>query len=143
MGDDVYCDYREALLLMKQLKEKTNRTQKEIKKLVAIALTGEMLPNLQIEWVDQFKAEFANELIDILLDIAKQKTSTISQERIDLADAIFIHDSLNEDALKLKCSALVKMGKNGLAKAAYSSFVKEYSVLFGAKFKYSFGQIIS
>jgi two-component SAPR family response regulator len=143
-GEDVYCDYSEALAMMKQLKENTNRPVKEIKKFLSIVSTGELLPNLQIDWVDSFKADFANELIDLLLDITHQNRSNLStQDRIDLADAIFIHDSLNEDALKLKCTALVKMGKNGLAKTIYSSFVKEYSALIGTKFKYSFEQIIS
>ncbi|KAA6325097.1 hypothetical protein EZS27_025650 [termite gut metagenome] len=144
IGEEIYCDYYEALVIMKHLKNKANRTGKEIKRLIAIVSAGEMLPNLQIDWVDSFKADFANELIDILLDIANQNIATVTpQERIDLADAIFIHDSLNEDALKLKCTALVKMGKNGLAKAAYSSFTKKYFILFGVKFKYSFEQIIS
>jgi two-component SAPR family response regulator len=143
-GEDIYCDYLEALVVMKQLKENRSQTAKDIKKFLSIVSTGELLPNLQTEWVDPFKADFANELIDLLLDIANQNSSSLStQDRIDLADAIFIHDSLNEDALKLKCSALVKMGKNGLAKAVYFSFIKEYSLLFGAKFKYSFEQIIT
>jgi two-component SAPR family response regulator len=143
-GEEMYCDYREALAIMKRLKEKKNRTGKEIKKLIAIVSAGELLPNLQIDWIDPFKADFANELIDLLLDIAAQNSFVFSpQEHIDLADAIFTHDSLNEEALKLKCAALIKMGKNGLAKAVYSSFTKEYSTLFNAKFRYSFEQVIS
>jgi hypothetical protein len=35
------------------------------------------------------------------------------------------------------------MGKNGLAKGAYNSFIKEYNASFGTKFKYSFDQVVS
>jgi len=144
LGNDIYCDYCEALTLMKRLKNKTNRTHQDIRQLISIVSKGEMLPNVQVDWVDSFKANFSNDLIDLLVDIANQINSGIfPQECIDIADAIFIHDSLNEDALKLKCSALFKMGKNGLARAIYTSFIKEYSILFGSDFKHSFEQIIS
>lgn len=143
-GDDIYCDYYEALVLMKRLKEKANRTGKDIKRLLSIVSVGELLPDLQIEWMDAFKADFSNELINLFLNIAQQPDLEISdQERIDLATVIMTHDSLNEDALKLKCSILAKMGKNGLAKKTYNAFVKEYSTLLATTFKYSFDQINS
>jgi len=143
-GEDIYCDYYEALILMNRLKDKNNRINNDIKRLLSIVSSGELLPNLQIEWVDPFKADFSNNLIDLFLDIAQQDGLEIpSNERIELTDSILIHDSLNEEALRIKCSILVNMGKNGLAKKAYNSFVKEYRLLFGTDFKYSFEQIIS
>ena len=143
-GEDIYCDYYEALILMNRLKEKNSRTNQDIKRLLSIVSLGELLPNLQIEWVDSFKADFSNDLIDLFLDIIQQDGLEISsQERIELTDAILIHDSLNEEALRIKCFILVKMGKNGLAKKVYNSFAKEYRLLFGTDFKYSFEQIIS
>lgn len=142
-GDDIYCDYYEALILMDRLKAKSNRTGKDIKRLLSVVSYGELLPNIQIDWVDPFKADFSNGLIDLFLDIIQQEDLQISQQdRVDLADSVLIHDSLNEEALKLKCSILVQMGKNGLAKKAYNSFIKEYRLLFGTEFKYSFEQII-
>ena len=143
-GNDIYCDYYEALILIERLKDKNNRTVKDIKRLFSIISYGEMLPNLQIDWVDPFKANFLNEILDIFADILKQSESDITpQEYVDLANTILIHDSLNEEALRLKCSSLIKIGKIGLAKKIYNSFVKEYNLLFGKNFKYSFNQIIS
>jgi two-component SAPR family response regulator len=142
-GNDIYCDYYEALVLMRQLKSKINRNKEDVLKLISIVLGGELLPNMQMEWLDTFKADFANDLIDIFLDVSSQKNMNLSlQERISLADAILIHDILNEDALKLKCSTLVKMGKNGLAKSVYLSFTKKYAYSLGTKFKYSFEEIV-
>ena len=143
-GDDVFCDYSEVITLMKQLKGKGNFTGENVQKLLSIVAGGEMLHNLQFDWVDSFKADFSNDLIDVLLEISQNPSLRLSpQGRIDLADAIFIHDFLNEDALKLKCRTLIGMGKNGLAKGVYNTFLKEYQISFGTSFKYSFEQIVS
>ena len=141
--DDIYCDYYEALVLMKKIKENEGTTINDIKRLLSIVMAGELLPNLQIEWADAFKSDFSNELIDLILVLIRQKNATFSDSLfIEMANAIFIHDPLNEDALALKCSVLVKMGKNGLARNTYNTFVKEYANLFGTEYKYSFDQIV-
>ena len=144
LGDEIYCDYSEALSLIRTMKNKSNRTKENVMKLLTIVSFGELLPNLQIEWVDPFKANFANRLIDLLTDIAKQEDLSLSPfELVNLADTLLIYDILNDEALKIKCRALVKMGKNGLARTAYNSFVKQYAVLFGSNYNYSFNQIIA
>ena len=144
LGDEIYCDYCEALSIIRKLKKSNNRTKEEVMKLLNIVSSGELLPNLQIEWVDSFKANFANELIDLLIDASKQQTFVFSpSELVYLADTLLIYDVLNDDALKLKCSSLVKIGKNGLAQTTYNSFVKQYFTLFGTKYNYSFAQIIA
>ena len=141
-GDDIYCDYYEALILMERLKKQPEK--KDIKRLASIVAVGELLPNLQNEWVDPFKADFSNNLIDLLLNLISRASSLDidSALQINIADAIFAHDSLNEDALKIKCRLLVETGKNGLAQKAYSSFIKEYQSLFGAEYKVSFEQLV-
>lgn len=144
LGDDVYCDYSQALYLIDKLSKNKEVDTNDIVKLLSIVSVGELLPNLQVEWVDPFKADFSNTLVDLLLDLSKKaEIRSNPQVSIDLADTIFIHDSLNEDALRLKCSVLVKMGRNGLAQKAYASFTKEYNILFGTEFEYSFDQIIN
>ncbi len=142
-GEDIYCDYYECLVLMQRLKDKESRNIKDIQRLLSIVSAGELLPNTQTEWVDSFKADFASELIDLLLDIACQKDLRIPLSmKMEISNAIFVHDALNEDALRIKCSYLVKVGKNGLAKNIYKSFTKEYKEWFGTEYKFSFDQII-
>ncbi|NDV82866.1 hypothetical protein [Bacteroides sp. 51] len=142
-GNDIYCDYYEALTLMDRIS--VNPVIADIKRLASIVSAGELLPNLQTEWVDPFKSNFSNKLIDLLLNILANATALKLSPSlmIDIADAVFVHDSLNEDALKIKCTLLLEMGKNGLAQKTYTSFIKEYQSLFGADFKYTFEQIIS
>lgn len=118
---------------------------RDIRRLAFITSAGELLPNLQADWVDTFKSDFSNKLIDLLLHLIAADTEQVldTSLKINISDAIFAHDSLNEDALKLKCKLLVETGKNGLAQKIYASFVKEYQALFGAEFKYTFEQVIS
>jgi two-component SAPR family response regulator len=143
-GEEIYCDYYEALILIKKIKENKETTINDIKRLLAIVTVGELLPNTQVEWADVFKSDFSNELVDLILYLIRQKPAEFSDDiYIEMANVLFIHDPLNEDALKLKCKVLVKMGKNGLAKNTYTTFVKEYVILFGIEYKYSFDQIVN
>jgi len=144
IGDDIYCDYREALSLIQTMKKPHNRTKENVMKLLNIVSSGNLLPDVQVEWIDLFKANFANDLIDLLIEVSKKdKLAFTLSELVYLADTLLTYDVLNDDALKLKCRALVRMGKNGLAQTAYHSFAKQYSILFGTKYNYSFAQIIS
>ncbi|MDR0574766.1 MAG: hypothetical protein LBG96_12190 [Tannerella sp.] len=143
-GEEVYCDYYEALILIKKIKENKETTIHDIKRLLAIVTVGELLPNTQVEWADIFKSDFSNELVDLILSLIRRESAAFSDDTyIEMANALLIHDPLNEDALKLKCKALVKMGKNGLAKNTYTTFTKEYAILFGVEYKYSFDQIVN
>lgn len=140
--EEIYCDYYEALILMNRITKEADH--KDINRLVSIVSAGELLPNIQIEWADTFKSDFSNKLIDLFLNLIHHASDfkLTPSMMVNIADAIFTHDSLNEDALKVKCSLLVKMGKNGLAQKVYASFMKEYQALFGVDFKYTFEQII-
>ena len=143
-GEDVYCDYSEVLYLMDMLSRKDGLNLDSLKKLLEILSKGELLPSIQVEWVDSFKSDFSNNLMDILFELLKNRSVADNPQLcIDVADAIFIQDSLNEDALRLKCATLVKMGRNKLSKKVYEAFVKEYKLLFGADFGTSFEQIVS
>ncbi|MDR2382499.1 MAG: hypothetical protein LBD76_01265 [Prevotellaceae bacterium] len=143
-SNDIYCDYYEVLILIRNIKESKERNINDIKRLLSIVSEGELLPNMQIDWVDSFKSDFSNDFVDLILSLISQKETKFSDSfYIDMANAIFIYDPLNEDALRLKCSILVKMGKNGLAKNTYTTFVKEYAAWFATDYKYSFDQIIN
>ncbi|MDR1200095.1 MAG: hypothetical protein LBL58_00500 [Tannerellaceae bacterium] len=145
LGNDIYCDYTNVLSLMNIISSDIgSATQDNIKILLAIVSKGELLPNIQTEWIDSFKSDFSNQLIDLLLEVYKQPFIRKSpQICINLADAIFMHDSLNEDALSIKCHNLVQMGKYGLAQKAYTFFVKEYKTLFNSDFTSSFEKVIN
>jgi len=142
-GNDVYCDYSTVFDLMDKLSGKEHFENTDLIKLISVLSKGEFLPDLQDEWVDPFKANLSSNLLDILLDLSKKEQILKNpQLSIDLANTIFIHDSLNEEALTLKCTMLIKMGRNKLAKNVYDVFIKEYQQLFGINYKFTFEQII-
>lgn len=105
---------------------------------------GEILPVFQLDWLDGFKAEFSNSVIDILeefvsLPIIESKKNF----QYVIADCILQYDRLNDKAIDLKYSILYKDGKKGLAKRVYDSYVKEYENVLGEKYPIPFDQIIS
>jgi hypothetical protein len=143
LGGDVYCDYTQALSLMEKLSGGKEWSPEDLSRLLRTVSTGNLLPNLQTEWIDSFKADFSSTLVDLLLNVSRYPDVAANPQLcIDLADAVFIHDSLNEDALRLKCKTLVRMGRNGLARNTYAFFAREYSLLFGASFSHTFDQVI-
>jgi DNA-binding SARP family transcriptional activator len=142
--EDISCDYAQALLLVRRADESGPLSIDCLKRLLSVVSAGSLLPDIQTEWIDPFKAGFSDRLVDLLLKTARQPEITAdAQLRIDLADTLLIYDSLNEDALRMKCTALVGLGRNGLARDAYHAFAKEYQLLFGARFGYTFEQIIT
>lgn len=51
--------------------------------------------------------------------------------KIEISNAISVHDALNKDALWIKCSCLVK---NELSKNIYQSFMKKYKEWFSTEY---------
>ncbi|MCD7972240.1 MAG: hypothetical protein LUG18_06175 [Candidatus Azobacteroides sp.] len=142
LGTEVYCDYFKAVSLMEHLMEDSFNRQ-VIEELVTIVSNGELLADVPVDWADNFKADFSNRLIDVLIAFVNSTTDVSSSLKIKIADAIFVYDSLNEDALTMKCVELLKTGKNGLAKKVYEAFAREYKTAFGTEFKTTFEQLIS
>jgi len=144
LDESIYCDYNQVISLMEKLNNTREKAETEdIHLLLSIVSKGEFLPNMQTDWIDSFKSDFSNNLIDLLLILYEY--SAIHKDPsacIHLADTIFIHDPLNEDALSIKCHNLVQMGKHGLARKVYTTFAKEYKSLFDSDFEFSFEQVL-
>lgn len=129
------CDYLEALHLYRQ-----NDSQ-DLEKLVELLLHGMMLPNMEIDWIDKFKSDFSNYTIDLLSRVLK-RNDLPDNFRLKIADTLFQHDYINEEALAEKCRILYKQGKKGLAKTVYNSFCKEYTVSLGTVYPTSMLDLI-
>lgn len=136
-GEGTFCDYLEAKRLFGE-----GEDRETIDHLLELLLNGMMLPNLELDWVDEFKSDFSNETIDFL-------TRQIQRKDLDektifaAADTIFQHDYLNEDALRAKCGILYRQGKAGLAKNCYDAFCKDYLKDLGMPYPVSFKSLIS
>lgn len=137
MDDNVICDYLEVQRLLGEESSAEN-----IDHLLELLLRGMMLPNMEQDWVDEFKSDFSNTTIDFLS--RQLKRDDLSEDIIiNACDTIFQHDFLNEDALCTKCRTLYRQGKAGLAKSTYDSFCKDYKESIGIEFETPFKKIVA
>ncbi|MNJ95607.1 hypothetical protein D3C87_133200 [compost metagenome] len=139
--ESVYVDYQQYFSIIND-KKKLNK--EKISELAKIIKRGSFLPNTGYEWMDQFKAEISNEIIDTYLHFANSINIGDDPELlIELANYIFYFDSINEEAMVIKCKALAHLGKHSQSKNTYENFCKEYKLLYGDDFDRSFNDVLA
>ncbi|GAB6010666.1 Kelch repeat-containing protein [Viscerimonas tarda] len=142
-GDNVFCDYYTVLEHIREAKAGNPANQNLIPELLELLTYGPLLPYTHADWLDKFKGNYSNNAIDILNSLLIKKELLKDDDlRLLITDTIFLYDSLNEEALGIKCLILYSAGKKGLAKSTYDNFAKEYHSMLGESYKYSLSQII-
>ena len=138
----IFVEYVE---MQRVLRKKEQRPSVEsLKVLLGSAERGQFLVNLDYEWLDKYKAEISDQMVDTLIKYAESlDLKTESALIIQIGNAIFSFDSVNEEAMILKCQAQSILGKHSLAKKTYENFCREYEILYGEKFKKPFRSIIN
>jgi len=141
--EGVYSDFIELTSLNEKFKTPgTNPSEADILRYVHVAYQGVLLPNVQIDWIDEFKADFLNTILDMLSSFTDHEDVKKNDHLLHyIADCILIHDTINEEAIALKCSILYRLGKKGLAKNAYDTFAREYKNLLGTEYPVSFNNL--
>lgn len=143
VGPEVDYDYGRVMALLHNIRHNESIGQNLFSELVLLGSKGTLLPNMENEWLDKYKADYSSEIIDVLLDISKrldlQKDIKLI---IQISDAVFSNDPLNEDALHLKCKVLNDNGKHSLAKSVFESFARDYLNSMGSDFDRSFNDMI-
>ncbi len=143
LHEDILCDYLEAMRLFTVIKDNNSPDHKDVDKLLELLLRGVLLPNTEADWVDGFKSDFSNLTIDILTRLSQSNYYKLTDDlKLKIADTLFLHDYINEEALYLKCLIYFNSGKKGIAKSVYDNFSKEYFNLLGTKYKYSLTDVI-
>lgn len=141
-GSDVFCDYHAMQVCLKAFNSGGNGNDELFGKIQELMFYGPLLPDMSVEWLDDFKAKNSDESIDILLrmlEIEKEKGNKEAQ--LHIADIMFLHDPLSEEALALKCSVLFSQGKKGIAKNVYDRFCKEYKEMIAEDFNVPFSEL--
>lgn len=143
VSDDTFCDYFAIGKLMK-LSEKEILNDKELTlQLLELLSFGQLLPFTQSEWIDTYKALYSNFSLDILSSLLeKEEVKNNVRMKLKIAEIISLFDSINENALNIKCNLLYALGKKGLAKFTYDNFCKEYESLLGEKYHVPFMKLI-
>ncbi|MCR8560702.1 galactose oxidase [Mucilaginibacter sp. BJC16-A38] len=138
--NSIFVDYHTYLNIVSN-KNKLNK--QKIIQLTHITQRGNFLSNIEYEWLDAFKSEVSNEIIDSYIQFANSVEIAEDPEfLIKLANDIFYFDPVNEEAMIIKCKALSHIGKHSLAKNTFESFNKEYKVIYGEAFNRDFNSIL-
>ena len=139
-GENVFCDYREVLARIQQFKEKEN--SELLNRILELLLYGPLLPNTILDWLDDFKETYSSHSIDLLKDLFEiEKQRNHPDMILRLADIMFLHDPLNEEALAAKCAVFSAQGKKGIARNLYDRFCKEYRDSMGEDYKTPFADL--
>lgn len=94
-----------------------------------------------IGW-DDFKETYSSHSIDLLKDLFEiEKQRNHPDMILRLADIMFLHDPLNEEALAAKCAVFSAQGKKGIARNLYDRFCKEYRDSMGEDYKTPFADL--
>ena len=140
-SNKIYNDYSEYLNLTQS---KTNLTKQSILQLIKIAEKGAVLLNMNYSWLDEFKGSLSEKLIETLYFFAKKLEIQEDPNLIvQIADCIFSCDSINEEAMVLKCKAQHVMGSHSISKNTYTKFCKYYTELYDQEYETSFSDIIN
>ncbi len=139
-GTGVFCDYHTLITCTKQFEQE--KSEELLNRILELLLYGPLLPNTILDWLDDFKDDYSSYSIDLLKNLLDIEISRNHQDMIiRLADIMFLHDPLNEEALAAKCSVLVTQGKKGIARNLYDRFCKEYHDSMGETYKVPFADL--
>jgi len=140
----VYVDYLVAIELIKKLTPLSEINEDDLNRLLQLASFGQLLPNMQFDWLDDFKAAYSDSMIELLSKLRDSKQfQDDDKTRILIANGILKFDSLDEDAVRIKCISLVNLKRTGLAHTTFEQFTREYKLILNETYKYSFEQFIS
>ncbi|MCE7064630.1 galactose oxidase [Dyadobacter sp. CY326] len=136
----IHVDYAEYLKLVS---DKRALSKLDIVALSQISKRGTFLADLEYEWLDSFKSEISNEIVDAYLRYATSvKVADEPEFMIKVANYIFYFDPVNEEAMTIKCKALALLGKHSLAKTTFENFAREYSRIYGEEFRKDMPEVL-
>jgi len=140
----VFCDYERALVLIQMLQTGERFNKKLLTELVNLALRGTLLPYVQqTEWLEPHQTDYANRLIECLMRYSQyDELKTDRLLLLKIADAILLHDNIDEDAIRLKCYALFQSGRKNKALQAFNKFTADYESLLATKHNLVFDELV-
>ncbi|TKG89035.1 hypothetical protein EYV94_26120 [Puteibacter caeruleilacunae] len=144
---DSTCDLVEFNELFKQLRAvmKSDSQAKQIylRKVLSICQAGPVFPLLDYEWIDDFKGEITNNVLEVLGSFSGEEEHEFEQNLLlEMVSTTLIFDTVNEEAMQKKVKWLCEAGKSSVAQSAYRKFIKEYHTLYGEDYHQQFQDII-
>ncbi|GHT04666.1 hypothetical protein FACS189423_07690 [Bacteroidia bacterium] len=142
-NETIYSDYEQVMKNIAILRKKPELDKELLKEVLKIAKKGELLSFDEFEWLDVYKANYANTIIEFLSELtAHPDVKNDYPLLFDIAKVILIQDNIEEFGIKLKCSILYKLGKKKQALQCYNKYVEEYVTVLNTKPELTFDKII-
>jgi len=136
--DQLFCDYTRCIKILSAKEVSENRED-----LLMILARGKFLKLADEDFLDSFKEAMEQKLEPILiLEMGKSFTEESYKTTVDLAEAIFNIDPLNETALSYQIKAMQRLKMSEEAKLRYQTFAVEYEKSIGRSFPHSYKNII-
>lgn len=127
IGDNLVCDYLLACSILKEISDDKNINVQKIEDLLQLCINGVLLPDVNVEWLDEYKSHYHINLTEKLLELSlKPVVNNDFRLLLNIAEVILAIDSIDEDAMQLKCSILYKIGRKGMSKQCYDHFCADY-----------------
>ncbi|MGQ7868337.1 LamG-like jellyroll fold domain-containing protein [Sunxiuqinia sp. sy24] len=135
-----YFHFTRIKLLLQQQRQQNTIEAEPLQQLLHILRNGNILPNLEHEWLDSYKTGLADEIIAIIQEILPLIEHQ-SDLAIQTAKTIFKFDPLHEEALKCILQSLSSQGNHGQAQQVYEEFCKRYVALYNEEYPTSYTEI--
>ena len=140
LDPNIRLDYQTYLNIVK---DKRGLNKQRINELAEITQRGSFLSNIEYEWLDEFKSEVSNTIIDTYLHFAQSIPLKEDPDfLVRLANYVFYFDPVNEEAITIKCKALAVTGKHSLAKNAFDGFTRQYRTIYGEDYGKDFQTLL-
>lgn len=134
-GNTALCDYFVAAEVFQQ--------GSTLEELLEVAAWGPLLPEVQSDYLDPFKSNHTNRVFQGIEHIRQDRGEALTPVQSEqLADCALLFDSLDEEAIRLKCNALIAQKRLGLARQVFSRFAEEYQRVMGEPFSADFKDFI-
>ncbi|MCF8714982.1 hypothetical protein JM658_09110 [Joostella atrarenae] len=135
----IYCDYLYADNILRSNND-INLSQEDLNNFLETISPGVICPDIKEEWMESMNAEITNKIIN-KLEILSRKHND-HETLIKIAEINLKLDSLNEEAIILKCKTLYRMGRKGLSRKYYDEFCESYKEILDTEFHLKFKDLI-
>lgn len=135
----IHVDYFEFLFITSKLSNNNFTDINIIQEYIPIVEKGKFLQGIDAEMFDLIKGKIADEISEHLLNIA---TLSDNKLKLRIGNILLLHDSLNEDGLKLTVKSLSDSGRKGEAIEIFTTFNKRYQKIYGEDFLLKFQDLI-
>ena len=108
--------------------------------LLEMVKAGNILQNIEAEWLDAYKSTVADEVIGLLFLLLKSESA--QELKTEIARTVLKFDPVNEEALKQLLTGFTIQGNHGQARQCYDDFCRKYLLLYNEAYPVAFRDLI-